>query len=109
MNILILGSCVTRDAFDLGNYKNDGLAHIHYFARTSLISLNTEPFHVDVNDIDGVNLFQKRLIASEMNREFYNYSSADMQKWRIMIIFCLPIRSLLLTFPERFTQPFEAP
>lgn len=71
MQIIILGSCITRDAFDLGGYQNDQLSHILYFARTSLISLNAEPFRIDVNTIEGVNLFQKRLIASEMNKDFY--------------------------------------
>ncbi len=71
MQIIILGSCITRDAFDLGGYQNDQLSHILYFARTSLISLNAESFRIDVNTIEGVNLFQKRLIASEMNKDFY--------------------------------------
>jgi hypothetical protein len=110
MNILILGSCITRDAFDLGNFKNDRLAHIHYFARTSLISLNTEPFNVDVNEIDGVNLFQKRLIASELNRDFYKYiATRDLSETYLIIDF-LDERLDLMSSESRYltlSQEYE--
>ncbi|HNX79918.1 MAG TPA: DUF6270 domain-containing protein [Prolixibacteraceae bacterium] len=102
MNILIFGSCVTRDAFDIGNYKNDDLAHIHYFARNSLISLNSPPFNIDVNDIHDVNLFQQRLIANEMNRTFYSHISTRDLKETYLIIDFIDERLDLLLYDDKY-------
>lgn len=110
MNILILGSCVTRDAFDIGNYKNDKLNHIHYFARCSLISLNSPPFNISLNEISSTNPFQQRLIANELNREFYTHINGRNIDNTYLIIDFADERLDLLIHEDKYitySQEFE--
>ena len=109
MNIIIFGSCVSRDAFDIGSYKNEDLAHIQYFARCSLITLNSPPFNIDVAEIENINPFQQRLVANDLNRAFYSHiAGRDLDNTYLIIDFIDERLDLLfwegkyITFSEEF-------
>ncbi|MEP4888655.1 MAG: DUF6270 domain-containing protein [Aliiglaciecola sp.] len=67
-NIRILGSCVTRDAFNLKTDFN----LIDYTARTSLASLSMKPKKVPeiLNNIQSK--FQKRMVERDMTKRFWH-------------------------------------
>lgn len=58
MNINILGSCVTRDVFEV--VKNN-INLKHYSARTSFISIMSETFNVTESDLNLKSQFQNDL------------------------------------------------
>jgi len=75
MEIIILGSCTTRDAFN-----NDIVANLdtfitvrRLFARTSLISLNSPPLNIDISEITGISPFECRYVLDDVNKEFIKY------------------------------------
>jgi len=60
----LLGSCVTRDAFSSqGNYKIN-----NYFARTSFISLMSNPIKVSMEEILLNSNFQKKSVFQDLNK-----------------------------------------
>ena len=67
-NIVILGSCVTRDIFRLfpGHFNV-----VAYFARTSIISLMSDPLLIKESDINLDSAFQRRLILYDFNKLFF--------------------------------------
>lgn len=71
MKVLIIGSCVTRDAFELLE-SSTGIKVVEYFARTSLGSLFAEPLSsVDLSGIKSN--FQKRIVEYDLEKHFLNY------------------------------------
>jgi hypothetical protein len=74
MNIIIFGSCVSRDIFR-GDFYNgkDNLYIEKYFARTSLISLNSLPLNIDVSGVEQLDPFQRRLLSDDFGKTFYTF------------------------------------
>lgn len=74
MKIIIFGSCASRDIFrgDFFNGK-DNVFIDRYFARTSLISLNSPPVNYKPVNIDQLNPFQIRLLTDDLSKNFLNY------------------------------------
>lgn len=66
----ILGSCVSRDPFAM--VENDYKLH-RYFARTSLISLYSEPINIALEDIKLPSAFQQRMIHFDLTNNFRKY------------------------------------
>ena len=70
MNIVILGSCVSRDCF---SYLDDSEINLEkYFARSSIISLASESINKSINAIDLDSNFQKRMVYYDVNKLFYS-------------------------------------
>ncbi|UBR28743.1 DUF6270 domain-containing protein [Bacillus sp. SD-4] len=66
----ILGSCVSRDPFAM--VENDYKLH-RYFARTSLISLYSEPINIALEDIKSPSAFQQRMLHFDLTNNFRKY------------------------------------
>lgn len=64
VTVNILGSCVTRDAF-----SNQTKYQINnYYARTSMVSLMSEPITINIEDIDIKSNFQKKSVFQDLNK-----------------------------------------
>lgn len=74
MKIVIFGSCASRDIFrgDFVNGKNDVFVD-KYFARTSLISLNSPPTDYKLPSIDQLNPFMIRLLSDDLYKRFFSH------------------------------------
>lgn len=64
MEICILGSCVTRDAF---NYTKDLKLGI-YIARTGMLSITSKPLNVSIKELNNESNFQKRMVYWDLNK-----------------------------------------
>ncbi|MCA1064609.1 DUF6270 domain-containing protein (plasmid) [Rossellomorea sp. AcN35-11] len=73
-NVTILGSCVTRDAFEqtTGKYNIE-----HYFARTSFVSLTSPPLELKEEDILLDSKFQRRCVYNDLTNQFFNSKRSD--------------------------------
>jgi len=71
MNLLIFGSCVTRDVFA---FFPDNISIIDYFARSSLISLESKPLGIVESGIYLESNFQRKMVLRDCNKTFYNVS-----------------------------------
>jgi len=97
-NILIFGSCVSRDPF---GHNNDRAAHkfsiLDYYARTSLASLATLPsFDIDVSTIPSP--FQRRMVERDISKIFLDeLGSYDFD---ILLVDFIDDRFNLLLLPE---------
>lgn len=70
MKVIILGSCVTRDAFE--ELKDSNVELVEYFARSSLGALYAEPLvGADLSSIESN--FQKRIVSHDLSKEFKRY------------------------------------
>jgi hypothetical protein len=67
-NIIILGSCVSRDIF---HHFPENINIIAYFARTSIISLVSNSFAIKESDIALDSAFQRRLLFYDFNKSFF--------------------------------------
>lgn len=67
-DICIFGSCVTRDVFRISQYLGD----LKYFARSSLISLMSDPLFLRDEEIQLDSDFQKKMIISDFSKNFLN-------------------------------------
>lgn len=70
MKIDILGSCVTRDAFEFNKKDYEILS---YFARTSIISLYSNRLNMNQEDIKLSSSFQKKMVYFDLTKKFTNY------------------------------------
>ncbi|WBW95597.1 DUF6270 domain-containing protein [Oceanirhabdus sp. W0125-5] len=96
MNFIILGSCVTRDAF---NYTET--FHVKsYHARSSLISLAHNPLFVDEKDILLDSPFQKRIIKADFTNSLYGI--LESYKFDYLIIDFIDERFDLLRYGNSF-------
>jgi hypothetical protein len=66
--VLILGSCVTRDIFRL---HGNGIKIVDYYARTSYPSLVSKPFQVNPDDVALDSQFQKRNVIRDFEKSFW--------------------------------------
>jgi hypothetical protein len=89
MKIDILGSCVTRDVLRYENPFTLG----RYYARTSLVSLYSEPIKIELSEIDLPSSFLQKMVYYDLTKDFRNY-----MKWSDSDV-------LVLDFiDERFTM-----
>lgn len=69
MDILIVGSCVSRDIF---NFKeSQGMNVVKYFARSSFISI-MNPVSVDLNLDNIESSFQRRMVKADLRSSFFD-------------------------------------
>lgn len=64
--IFIVGSCVTRDAFDT-RFTKDTYTISRYLARTSLARLNYKPLNISEGEVDLKSNFQRRVVTKALN------------------------------------------
>lgn len=85
--VLILGSCITRDAFEYTT-KTPELKFeiINYFARTSIISLVTPAIPITNTEIQLTSAFQRRLIINDFQKTFFHFLKNINNKDTILII-----------------------
>ncbi|WP_226581157.1 DUF6270 domain-containing protein [Halobacillus litoralis] len=83
VNFDILGSCVTRDAFELTKAKSD-YSIINYFARSSLISIYSAPMFIKVDGIELDSNFQKRTVYNDLNKIFNKYIETSTSDYLII-------------------------
>lgn len=76
MIIDILGSCVTRDAFRF----NDEMKIGRYYARTSLVSLYSEPINIKLEEINLPSKFLQRMVFFDLTKDFRNYMKNTSSK-----------------------------
>ncbi|WKS96252.1 DUF6270 domain-containing protein [Gallibacterium anatis] len=83
MNIIIFGSCVTRDAFTFAN-ESDSFNLIRYFARSSLATA------FDSNEIEDnytsalTSPFQKKIVGADFSKEFKKVISTQTFDYLIL-------------------------
>lgn len=70
IDVCILGSCVSRDIFRFGDSKKYSIT---YFARTSLISLVSDPISIDDNKVKLDSEFQKRMVLQDLQKYFFDH------------------------------------
>ena len=96
-NVIILGSCITRDAF---NFSNDQYEIPHYFARTSLISLMSKSLLIDKSKINLTSAFQKKCIVQDLEKSFFQIISES--KFDFILIDFIDERFNLLKLNDSF-------
>jgi hypothetical protein len=76
MNLVLSGSCVTRDIFG-PNFENswNNLYIRMSFNRSSLISLASEPIEIDVTSNPNLNPYERRALSDDLHKTFYRYLS----------------------------------
>lgn len=67
----ILGSCVTRDAFEYSNAKE--YVPVPYFARSSLISVISSPIDILKEGIELESAFQQKTVHNDLNKIFLTH------------------------------------
>jgi hypothetical protein len=68
MNLMIFGSCVSRDALEYDESKSIKL--IGYYARSSMVSLFSSPC-VDTSVLDRIeSSFQRKMVQADMDKSF---------------------------------------
>ncbi|AFQ49148.1 DUF6270 domain-containing protein [Burkholderia cepacia] len=77
MKLLILGTCVSRDALEY--VSDDSIELLDYYARSSLASLNAVPFSDDiprcVSDIPSS--FGRRVVERDLTKRFFRDALVD--------------------------------
>lgn len=69
VRICILGSCVSRDIFNLERAKSCEI--VHYSARSSFASmLSAPPFSEDIYSQQLTSSFQRRMVRADLRKEF---------------------------------------
>jgi hypothetical protein len=76
----LLGSCVTRDAFS----SNGKFEINNYFARTSFVSLMSNPIQVNMDDIQLNSNFQKKSVFQDLNKTILNGILEDTSDYLII-------------------------
>lgn len=66
MNIVIFGSCVSRDVFRVANQESN----LDYYARSSLISIVSNPLSIALDDIKLESEFQKKMVFMDFQKTF---------------------------------------
>ncbi|MET3818785.1 hypothetical protein ACVK00_003951 [Burkholderia sp. PvR073] len=77
MKLLILGTCVSRDALE---YVSDGSIELSdYYARSSLASLNAVPFSDDIprSVADIPSSFGRRVVERDLTKRFFRDALVD--------------------------------
>jgi hypothetical protein len=90
---MILGSCVTRDVFRL---FGENVTISDYFARTSIVSLVSNPYQFSEGDIDLESDFQKRMVVRDMNKSFWE--RARTPDYDLLLVDFIDERTNLLRF-----------
>jgi len=66
MKYLIFGSCVSRDIFGISERNTEVQ---NYFARSSVVSVMSEPVEVSLEDIVVESKFQQKMVKYDCNKE----------------------------------------
>ncbi|WP_461673515.1 DUF6270 domain-containing protein [Priestia megaterium] len=69
IKVLILGSCVTRDTF---SFFPDQFTVVDYFARSSIISIMSEPLIINESELSLPSAFQRKMILYDFHKVFLN-------------------------------------
>lgn len=102
MNVLIIGSCVTRDAFTLDLLKSE-FKIAKYYARTTLARFDAGIVVFDESDIDIKSNFQKRMIVNDAsNKLFIELQSIDFRAVDLVIIDLVDDRFGLIAYGDAF-------
>lgn len=72
--VTILGSCVTRDAFN-EPYNHGEFRVAEYFARSSLISLASKPITSVPSLLKNPSAFQRRMVERDCDKRFFHNST----------------------------------
>ncbi|MCX6303958.1 MAG: DUF6270 domain-containing protein [Bacteroidetes bacterium] len=104
MEIIILGSCVTRDAFntDIVANLNTDITVRRFFARTSFISLHSPPLNVEVSEITNLPPFDCRYVLDDLNKEFYKYLKSRDCKGNYLVLDFIDERMDILKMGQHF-------
>ncbi|MEI6682314.1 MAG: DUF6270 domain-containing protein [Bacteroidota bacterium] len=75
MKIIILGSCISSDAFhkNVNFSEKEELIMKRLFCRTSLISQHSASLNIELSDIQGLGPFETRFLYEDINKGFYRY------------------------------------
>lgn len=95
MRVLIVGSCVTRDAFELP----DAAQVVHdYFARTSLASAtcDRQVIGVDINSLES--RFQRRIVGRDLEKSLVE--TIGLSGWDLLLHDAIDERFDLLVGPD---------
>ena len=68
--VLIFGSCVSRDVFNLPDIDKGSVILVDYFARSSFASIMTSPYSESVKFDDIPSRFQIRAVKRDFNKSF---------------------------------------
>lgn len=90
----IFGSCVSRDAFRVAEHKGN----LNYFARSSLISLMSDPLLISDEDIKLESNFQKNMVLHDFNKNFFEEICADS----IIVIDFIDERFNIMRYKESY-------
>uniref|UniRef100_UPI003D014DF1 DUF6270 domain-containing protein n=1 Tax=Alcaligenes faecalis TaxID=511 RepID=UPI003D014DF1 len=102
MNVLIIGSCVTRDAFTLDLLKTD-FKITKYYARTTLARFGAGAVVFDESDMDIKSNFQKRMIVNDAsNKLFIELQSIDFGSVDLVVIDLVDDRFGLIAYGDVF-------
>lgn len=96
-NVLIFGSCVSRDIFSL-EYSRE-FQVTDYYARSSLASLSSEAYENDeaLNRIPSP--FQRRMVANDFSKEILT-AGAKLENADVILIDLIDERFDLVVFPS---------
>lgn len=102
MDILIIGSCVTRDAFTLDLLKSD-FKITKYYARTTLARFGSGAVIFDESEIDIKSNFQKRMIVNDAsNKLFVELQDIDFEAVDLVVIDLVDDRFGLIAYGDAF-------
>lgn len=96
-NLLIFGSCVSRDIFNI-EYGPE-FKVVDYYARSSLASLSSEAYENDaaLNRISSA--FQRRMVANDFSKELLTAGS-KLESCDVILIDLIDERFDLVVFPK---------
>jgi hypothetical protein len=103
MKLILLGSCVTRDIF--GPKFENGWNDIHIsmsFNRSSLISLMSEPFNLDLSSNPNLNPYERRALSDDLNKNFFKYLSRLKYDGHYLLIDFIEERFNIFSFTGKY-------
>jgi hypothetical protein len=96
--ILIFGSCVSRDVFNVIDQENLDFSIVDFFARTSLASLSCNPVSIDIDLLSIESAFQRRSVERDLNKIFFTFLPNCV--FDVLLMDFVDDRFNLLMFPD---------
>lgn len=90
ISFIIMGSCVTRDAFfdDIMQNWESWFKIKRLFSRSSLISLQSPSLQINLSEITNITPFECRYVFEDCNKEFFRYiQSVDCNQHELILDF----------------------
>lgn len=82
--VLILGSCVSRDIFNIDAVS--GFKLVDYYSRSSLASLGTKPLSMNEDELFRIaSPFQRRMVTRDIQKSFF-CDALDEKKFDVLLI-----------------------